>query len=83
MKTTTLIAIAAAVVLASACGGGGNDMPAPPDTDSVPDSASASTAGLTGWLMRLLKTAPEDKEALDLARFAPPRPDDAEPEALR
>jgi len=83
MKIRNLTTIAAAALLLAACGGGGGtDMPAP-DTNSVPDSASASVAGLTSWLMRLTRTNPEDQEALDLMRFAPPRPDDAEPEALR
>ena len=54
----------------------------PAATEAVPDSASASSAGLTNWLAQVAGTAPEDKEALDAGRFAPPQPDDTEPVVL-
>lgn len=84
MKTLQLIGAAALAVLLAGCGGGGggNDAPPPPPTEAVPDSASASSAGMTGWLTQVAATAPEDKEALDAGRFAPPQPDDTEPVAL-
>lgn len=84
MKTSILMAaLAAAVLLAGCGGGGGDDAPVtPPAADAVPDSASASVAGLLGWLKQLAGQAPEDKEALDASRFAPPQPEDSEPEAL-
>lgn len=84
MKTLNRLSMLLIVATLAACGGGGggDDTPAPPPTDSVPDSASASTTGMVAWLKRLAGIAPEDKEALDAGRFAPPRPDDAEPEAL-
>lgn len=83
MKTSTWLSMMAVSVALAACGGGGgDDTPAPPATDRVPDSASASSTGMVAWLKRLAGIAPEDKEALDATRFAPPRPDDAEPETL-
>lgn len=84
MKTSTLMAMFAAAAMLAACGGGGgDDTPVvPPAGNSVPDSASASVAGLLGWLKQLAGQAPEDQEALDASRFAPPQPEDSEPEAL-
>lgn len=83
MKTTTWLPMLALSLTLAACGGGGgDDTPVPPPTDAVPDSASASTTGMVAWLKRLAGSAPEDEEALDTSRFAPPRPEDSEPEAL-
>ncbi|MCW5663142.1 MAG: hypothetical protein KIT35_04850 [Piscinibacter sp.] len=83
MNTPIRLSMLALVAALAACGGGGgDDTPATPPTDSVPDSASASSTGMVAWLKRLAGIAPEDKEALDVGRFAPPRPDDTEPEAL-
>lgn len=81
MKTRILIAAATLLALA-ACGGGGGDA-APAATDAVPDEASASAAGMTQWLAQVAATAPEDREPLATARFAPPQPDDTEPVPLR
>lgn len=83
MATRSLISICALTLLLTACGGGGGDAAPPPAGDAVPDSASASSAGMAGWLKQLTATASDDKEALEVARFAPPQPDDAEPETLR
>lgn len=84
MKTSTRMSMIAAAVLLAACGGGGGDAaPATPPTGAVPDSASVSVAGMVGWLKQLAGLAPEDQEALDASRFAPPQPDDSEPEALQ
>lgn len=84
MTTRNLICGAALAALLAGCGGGGGGdaTPAPAPTESVPDSASASSAGMTSWLTQVAGTAPEDKEALDASRFAPPQPDDAEPVVL-
>jgi hypothetical protein len=84
MKTSTRMSMIAAAVLLAACGGGGGDTAsATPPADAVPDSASASVSGMVGWLKQLAGLAPEDREALDASRFAPPQPDDSEPEALQ
>ena len=83
MKTRTwIVMLAAAAALAACGGGGGGGAPMTPPADSVPDSASASVGGMLSWLKQLAGLAPEDKEALDAARFAPPQPEDSEPEAL-
>jgi hypothetical protein len=83
MKTLAWMSVGTAAVLLAACGGAGGGETAPPATESVPDSASSSPAGMTSWLAQVASTAPEDMEALDIAKFAPPQPDDTEPEALR
>lgn len=84
MTTRNLICAGALAALLAGCGGGGggNDAPPPAPTEAVPDSASASSAGLTSWLTQVAATAPEDKEALETSRFAPPQPDDTEPVVL-
>jgi len=82
MRTMHWMATIAAATLVAACGGGGDAAPGPLPTDAVPDSASASMSGMGDWLMALAATAPEDREPLDAARFAPPQPDDSEPAAL-
>jgi hypothetical protein len=84
MNHRTLIVAAAAALLLAACGGGGNgvdDVPAA--SDAVPDSASASVEGMVRWMKALAAEDNEGREPLDAARFAPPKPDDAEPVALR
>jgi len=81
----TLISVFSCVALLSACGGGSDDAPSPAPpaaTDAVPDSASASAAGLKDYLMALSTMLVEDKEPVDLSRFTPPTPEDTEPEPL-
>ena len=70
------------VVIVSACGGG-NDTTPVAATDAVPDSASQSAAGMTGWLTALSKDATDVKEPLDVARFTPAPSETAEPETLQ
>jgi hypothetical protein len=82
MKTKAYFSICVALVLLAACGGGGGD-PLPTVTDSVPADASASAAGMANWLAQVAATAPEERESLDIASFAPPQPDDTEPEVLK
>lgn len=82
MKTHALVSIGVAVALLSACGGGGGEA-LPAVTDAVPADASASAAGMANWLGQLAATAPDDREPLDVAAFAPPQPDDTEPEVLK
>jgi hypothetical protein len=82
MKTQTLVSIGVAVVLLAACGGGGGD-PLPAVTDSVPTDASTSATGMANWLGQVATTAPDDREPLDVASFAPPQPEDTEPEVLK
>ena len=85
MKLRIWITSALAGALLAACGGGGGGDAGPttPPTDSVPDSASTSSMSMKDWLALLAGTAPEDKEALDASRFAPPQSDDAEPASLQ
>lgn len=82
MNIRNVIGCAAAALALSACGGGGGD-DAPEATESVPDSASASVGGMKRWLALLTATATEDREPLDASRFAPPQPEDTEPDAVR
>ena len=80
----TLLAAAAAAALLAACGGGGSGVDVPAPGEVVPDSANASAAGMVRWLQALAAEDDADaKEPVDAARFAPPRPDDTEPLALR
>ena len=81
MNIRQVMAGAAMLLMLGACGGGGGD--AIDATESVPDSASASVGGMKRWLALLAASAPEDREPLDTASFAPPQPEDTEPEALQ
>lgn len=84
-RRTTALAAAALVTLVAGCGGGGGggDDTAPPAAiDAVPASASRSVGGMWDYLLALTKTQPQDREALDVSAFAPPRADDSEPSAL-
>jgi hypothetical protein len=70
--------------LAAACGGGSDAMPEPPaPVDTVPASASQSVTGMWNYLKALTASTPENKEPADVAGFAPPQPDDAEPDSLQ
>lgn len=82
MKSKAYVSICVMVVLLAACGGGGGE-PLPAVTDAVPADASASAAGMANWLAQVAATAPEDREPLDVAAFAPPQPDGTEPEVLK
>jgi len=82
MKTKAYLSTCVMALLLAACGGGGGD-PLPSVTDSVPADANASAAGMANWLALVAATAPDDREPLDVAAFAPPQPDDTEPEALK
>ena len=83
MNKHSLIALSISAALMAGCGGGGDASPAADPTEAVPDSASASPAGLVAYLRQLTALLVEDKEPVDLSRFAPVLEDDAEPEALR
>lgn len=81
----TLAALGAAVAALAACGGSDDDphpVPPPAATDAVPDSASASSAGLTGYLVALAAMPVEDKEPLSLDSFAPKTFEDTEPDPV-
>ncbi|HEX6704457.1 MAG TPA: hypothetical protein VF169_06825 [Albitalea sp.] len=85
MHKRILITLFSSAAMLSACGGGGGGeapAPAPSPTDAVPDSASASMAGMKSYLMDLSTMQVEDKEPVDLSRFAPPSADDSEPETI-
>jgi len=83
MNKHSLIALSISAALVAGCGGGGDAPPAFDPTEAVPDSASASAAGLVAYLRQLTALLVDDKEPVDLSRFAPMRVEDAEPEALR
>lgn len=84
MMTRQRMGTAVLLLALAACGGGGGDAATRPVvTDSVPDAASASAAGMAQWLSEVAATQPDDREPLAAAAFAPPQPDDTEPVALR
>lgn len=83
-KQTTLL-LCSIVLSVAACGGSSDAAPPPPvaATDAVPDAASQSATGMKNWLNALANDLTEVKEPLDVARFAPPAPEDTEPEVLQ
>jgi hypothetical protein len=87
MNKHLLMALFGATALLAACGGGYDGAmpapaPAPAATDEVPPSASASAAGLKGYLVALSNSTADDKEPLSLASFTPVLSDDTEPEPV-
>ena len=79
-KTSTLLMAAAACALLAGCGGGG--APAASPLDAVPASANASPEGMAAYLKSLAREQPDDREPLDLAGWAPPVSETAEPVAI-
>ena len=84
MNKSTVLLIASAALLLAACGSGGSDDPVVlPVAEEVPDTASASAAGMAAWMTDLSANPSDTKEPLVATRFAPPTPDDTEPETLK
>ncbi len=84
MKKTWLMTLGAVSVAAvmSACGGG-DDTPAPPPvTSEVPASASASTGGFIDYLKRLVASAADTFEPVDVSAVTPPTSETAEPDVV-
>jgi len=81
MKKQTLLIVTAVAAVLTACGGGGGGggTPAPAPTAEVPDSASQSPQGMAEYLLSLVASSADELEPVDVARFAPPTPDDVEP----
>jgi len=85
MKKQTLLIVTAVAAVVTACGGGGGGgggAPAPAPTAQVPDSASQSPQGMADYLVALAAASADELEPVDVARFAPPTPDDVEPVAV-
>jgi hypothetical protein len=80
-----LLPLGLVAALAVGCGGGGDEPTPPPAADplaAVPADASQSTAGMASYLKTLAANPSEDHEPVDVATFAPPTPEDTEPEPL-
>lgn len=77
MNKSWILGLGVAAALAG-CGGGGHDNP-PPATESVPASASASSAGFIGYLRALVVAAAEMLEPVDVSALVPPADDAGEP----
>lgn len=77
-------ALGTALLLAACGGGGGDATPALSGSPSaVPDSASRSVAGMVDYMQSLAQSPSDTGDPLDVSAYAPPRPDDTEPTALR
>ena len=77
--TKKLVLALSLAALLPACGGGHDEAPAPPPTAEVPLSASASPAGLVGYLKALLASAADLLEPVNVSTVTPPADDAAEP----
>lgn len=77
MKKSLILALCAAAVLA-ACGGRHEDN-TPPATSQVPASASASVDGFIDYLKRLVASAADMLEPVDVSAVTAPTDDAAEP----
>ena len=80
--------LVASVALLSACGSGDDNVTdatppgdnTPETLEKVPASASTSSAALVAYLKTLSAMRSEDRSPLDVSNFAPPKPEDSEPE---
>jgi uncharacterized lipoprotein YmbA len=83
MNKSTVLLFAAATLLLAACGSGGSEEPVVvPVAEQVPDTASASAAGMAAWMTDLSVNPSDTKEPLVATRFMPPTSEDTEPETL-
>jgi hypothetical protein len=76
MKKSWMVGLCAAAALA---GCGGSDDEAPPVTESVPASASASVGGFVSYLQSLVVASADTLEPVDVSAVTPPTDDTAEP----
>jgi ABC-type glycerol-3-phosphate transport system substrate-binding protein len=81
MKQSFVLALCAAAAL-TACGGGDDNSSAPPATSEVPASASTSVTGWIAYLQRLVASAGDMLEPVDVSAVMPPTDDTAEPAAI-
>ncbi len=77
MNKSWVFALCASAALVG-CGGGGDDA-APPVTESVPQSASASVTGFIDYLKQLVVASADMLEPVDVSAVTPPTDDAAEP----
>ncbi len=85
MNKSTVLLLCSAALLLAACGGGSDNPVAeiPSATDAVPDSASASAAGMAAWMTDLAVAPSDTKEPLDVTKFTPVSSDNTEPETVK
>ncbi|CAN5193491.1 hypothetical protein BH11PSE9_BH11PSE9_17810 [soil metagenome] len=79
LKKSLLGAVLASAALLSACGGG-DDTPAA--TSSVPGSASESVGGFISYLKKLVASAADMLEPVDVSAVTPQTSETAEPETV-
>ena len=71
------------VLSIAACGGGSDDAPVAADPlAAVPPSASQTSTGLNDYMGALAAMPSETRDPVALDSFSPPKPDDAEPQAV-
>jgi uncharacterized lipoprotein YmbA len=84
MNKSTVLLFASTALLLAACGSGGSEEPVVvPVAEEVPDTASASAAGMAAWMTELSVNPSDTKEPLAATRFIPPTSDNTEPETLK
>jgi nitrous oxide reductase accessory protein NosL len=82
MNKPLVLLVLAAAALSAACGGSGDSATETPIATGVPDSASASVAGMAAWINSASADSPDAVEPLDVTAFNPPVTDDIEPLGL-
>lgn len=76
-------ALAALLAVLGGCSSSDDEDAAPPAaTEQVPASASESSAGFVGYLKRLVASAADDQEPVDISTVTPPGGDSDEPIAV-
>ena len=80
MRTKAMVAALSAAAFVAACGGGGDNTP--PATSEVPASASASVDGFVDYLKKLVASAADMLEPVDVAAVAGPTDETSEPKPV-
>jgi len=83
LRKIALATVAAAGLVLAACGGNSNDGDnTPPVTSAVPDSASQSVGGFIDYLMKLVVSAADMLDPVDVSAVTAPTSETSDPTPL-
>ena len=82
LRKIALAAVAAAGLALAACGGNNDGDNTPPVTSAVPDSASQSVTGFIDYLMKLVVSAADMLDPVDVSAVTAPTSETSDPTPL-
>ena len=83
MKKYLMMSLLASASVLSACGGGDDEQTIAAAAGEVPASASASSSGLVAYLTEWSMGDANTQTQVSVASFAPPTPEDTQPDLLK